>query len=114
VAKRTKRAARTRRVGGYDPEKVARRIREVVGPASNREVAEITGVSREAVRRFLVNGRPSVEFVRALCEQFGESADWLLGVRDTGYRPPPSPRFDRLVESMEECLLQLRAAARRR
>ena len=47
------------------------------------EVARLTNVSQESVRRYVTVGRmPSVAFVAALCDRLEISADWLLTGRD--------------------------------
>ncbi len=55
------------------------RLQEVCGNRTYRQIARDTGNHPETVRRY-VNGRstPSVEFVGAICQVYGYSADWLV------------------------------------
>lgn len=59
-------------------ENLLRRLNEVVGTASTVEIEKKTGVHRESVRRYVKHGPPSAEFVKAICDSYKVSADWLL------------------------------------
>ncbi len=54
------------------------RLRALAGHDSCREIGERTRTHPETVRRYLVGGKPSVEFVRAFADAYGVCADWLL------------------------------------
>lgn len=54
------------------------RINEVVRGLSFREVADITGLNAETIRRYVRGADPSVAFITRLCEAFDLSAEWLL------------------------------------
>lgn len=54
------------------------RMRMVVGNRTYAAVARATGCNDETVRRYLSGGRVSVDFIIALAECYGVSADWLL------------------------------------
>lgn len=54
------------------------RLAVVVEDRPFAEIAERTRLPRETVRRYLLGGEPSVEFIVALCTRFGIRAHWLL------------------------------------
>lgn len=55
------------------------RLDEVVGGQSIREIADCLQMCPETARRMLRGeGRPSEEFLRAVCAKFNVSAHWLL------------------------------------
>src|SRR5262245_29197288 len=54
------------------------RLDEVVGTMSVNEISDKTGVHWESIRRYLKHGPPSAEFIKAVCEEYKVSADWLL------------------------------------
>lgn len=54
------------------------RINSVVAGLSFRELAELTGLNAETIRRYVRGAEPSVAFIARLCEVFGLSAEWLL------------------------------------
>ena len=55
------------------------RLREIVGNTPLDQLAELSDVHPETVRRYL-NGKstPSVLFVIAVCERFNVNSQWLL------------------------------------
>lgn len=79
----------------FDPTAVARRIREVVGARS----------------LLSDKGDPSAGFIHRLCETFGLSADWLLGVRPKGPVPETVAKIDKLIGAAQRCLVILGAVA---
>lgn len=54
------------------------RLRSVCRPFTCRELADLTHVSSESVRRYLGGQNPGVVFLKRLCEVLNISADWLL------------------------------------
>lgn len=54
------------------------RLRSVCRPFTCRELADLTHVSYESVRRYLGGQNPGVVFLKRLCEVLNISADWLL------------------------------------
>jgi transcriptional regulator with XRE-family HTH domain len=61
------------------------RINSIVAGLSFRELAELTGLNAETIRRYVRGADPSVAFIARLCEVFELSAEWLLfgrGPRD--------------------------------
>jgi transcriptional regulator with XRE-family HTH domain len=60
------------------PTTLHERMRMVVGGRSFAAVSRATGFNDETVRRYLSGGRVSVDFIIALAERYGVSADWLL------------------------------------
>lgn len=60
------------------PQTLRDRMRVAVGSATCREVGLRTKTHPETVRRYLGTGTASVEFIRALIQSYGLSADWLL------------------------------------
>ena len=67
------------------PSELHDRINSVVAGLSFREVAELTGLNAETIRRYVRGADPSVAFIARLCEVFELSAEWLLfgrGPRD--------------------------------
>lgn len=70
-----------------EPTTLHDRIGEVVRGLSFRELAELTGLNAETIRRYVRGAEPSVAFVTNLCDAFELSAEWLLhgrGPRDRG------------------------------
>lgn len=57
---------------------VRRRMHEVVACMPYRSIGEMTSTHPETVRRYLLSGRPSVEFLGAVCEAFEVCAEWML------------------------------------
>jgi hypothetical protein len=72
-------AARPSR-GDFNQYEVAKRLREIAGDYTLRELGKETGANHETIRRYLEDGKPSVEFVHSFCRRFKVSADWLLGI----------------------------------
>lgn len=66
------------------PSGLCERLRVACKGLTLREIAAMTGASKEAVRRYLAGSPPSVEFLARLCEAQSLSADWLL----CGVGPP--------------------------
>ncbi|MEZ6233365.1 MAG: helix-turn-helix transcriptional regulator [Phycisphaerales bacterium] len=54
------------------------RLEHAVGERTYRQVADLTGVHAENVRRYMQGQAPSLAFVVAFCRSLGISADWLL------------------------------------
>lgn len=54
------------------------RLDEVVGTESVNDISKKTGVHWESIRRYLKHGPASAEFIKAVCEEYKVSADWLL------------------------------------
>ncbi|MCA9287832.1 MAG: helix-turn-helix transcriptional regulator [Phycisphaerales bacterium] len=54
------------------------RLEHAVGDRTYRQVADLTGVHAENVRRYMQGQAPSLAFVVAFCRSLGISADWLL------------------------------------
>jgi hypothetical protein len=80
MAKKKKKTARRSARSGFNPYEVARRLRDVAGDLTLRELGKETGANHETIRRYLDEGKPSVEFVHSFCKRFSVSSDWLLGV----------------------------------
>jgi hypothetical protein len=54
------------------------RLKEVAGHFTYSEISRQTGIHRESCRRYLVHGKPTMEFLAVLCQSMGISAHWLL------------------------------------
>jgi hypothetical protein len=81
MAKKKKKKTVSRRARSeYNQFEVAKRLREVAGDLTLRELGKETGANHETIRRYLDDGKPGVEFVHSFCRRFSVSADWLLGV----------------------------------
>lgn len=57
---------------------IRRRLHEVFAGLAYRSVGEMTSLHPETVRRYMLSGRPSVEFLTAVCEAFEVSVEWLV------------------------------------
>ena len=59
------------------------RIREIRGTRSQREIAEIFGITKASWSNY-ENGKHEipVSTMAELCQRFGYSADWILGLSD--------------------------------
>jgi hypothetical protein len=57
---------------------IKRRLNNAAGPDSISEVARITRTSRETTRRYMAQGRPSVEFIITFCRSYDVNPTWLL------------------------------------
>lgn len=68
------------RAGTVDLPSVQSRLREVLGRTSFAEIARRTGLHAESVRRYCgdPDGKPSLQFVMAVCEAWNVNANWLL------------------------------------
>ena len=67
---------------------LAARMVAAVGSRSYREISQLTCECPETVRRYLNNGRPSVEFIAALCRGLRVSPEWMLyGAGESGAAP---------------------------
>lgn len=54
------------------------RLRQAIGDLQPRQVADITGLNPETIRRVIAGGAPTTEFVQTVCATMDISADWLL------------------------------------
>jgi hypothetical protein len=54
------------------------RLRAVAGPATFREVGQMTGTHPENARRYLQGGSVGLKFFKNFCNAYNVSADWLL------------------------------------
>jgi len=102
-------------VGAPEPATLHDRICEVVRGLSFRELAEVTGLNAETIRRYVRGADPSVAFVTRLCDAFDLSAEWLLhgrgpqdrgaaaehALRSAGYARLLAALADRLEERAE-------------
>ncbi|MFM9958694.1 MAG: hypothetical protein ACKVZJ_11505 [Phycisphaerales bacterium] len=61
-----------------EPGSLHERLRIVAGQRSYRSIGEITNQNTETVRRYMLGAAPSIEFVSAMCDRFGVSAEWML------------------------------------
>lgn len=59
-------------------ENIRRRLRSVFGNMSFAAVGRVTHFHRETVRRYMTTVPPPLTFIRAVCEHFGISANWLI------------------------------------
>lgn len=82
------------REGAEAPRAGAARLREAVGSQPDAQVARRTGFNRETVRRYLSGRVVSVQFVVAVAEGDGVSADGLILGRG-GTRPGTGEGRDR-------------------
>lgn len=72
------------------------RLQEASEGYSYREVADLTGIHPETVRRYLTKGRPPAYFVAAFCSAMQVSPAWL--VFGTGHRPDKAPKASGFLE----------------
>ncbi|MCB9845677.1 MAG: hypothetical protein H6811_06805 [Phycisphaeraceae bacterium] len=85
------------------------RLHAVLSARNLREIAAITGVHHETVRRYLLGHSPSAAFLTAVCTQLRVNGHWLL----TGQGPislddapfllrgmPPSTLLEALMTSL--------------
>jgi transcriptional regulator with XRE-family HTH domain len=77
---------------------VSRRLQKLLGGRTAREVAERTGVHPETVRRYMGGMTPSVEFVAAICREFGVSGDWLLLDRGNMYPSSEAASLEQITQ----------------
>lgn len=89
------------------------RLRSVCRPFTCRELADLTHVSYESVRRYLGGQNPGVVFLKRLCEVLNISADWLLLGRGVPmFQPDAAPEnvegnIDRALETLGAYFKQL-------
>ena len=57
---------------------ICRRLNQIFGHASNREVAQRTNCHTETVRRYRKTGQTKASFIAAVSVEYEVSADWLL------------------------------------
>jgi transcriptional regulator with XRE-family HTH domain len=65
---------------------VANRLRRIADGLTFREIAECTGMNPETVRRYMRGGNPCIRFVFRFCQEFGTSADAVLGLASRALR----------------------------
>ncbi|HED54466.1 MAG TPA: hypothetical protein ENJ00_09755 [Phycisphaerales bacterium] len=71
---------------------LAARLREITNGLNYPQIASKHGISSETARRYLRDGKPSVQFVISLARSSGVSLDWLLLGR--------GPRFNSEVDHL--------------
>ncbi len=76
------------RPADHSRDTVAGRIAEAAGYTVASVIAARTGFHGETVRRYLCGRTPSIAFVRAFCDAYGVSADWVLMVGEAGTQEP--------------------------
>ena len=68
-----------------------RRMRQITGDRSCRQIGEDTDTHPETVRRYLTTGTRCARFIAALCRTYGADARWLLlGADPTTHASMPS------------------------
>jgi hypothetical protein len=96
------------------------RIRILVGGEPCRIIGQATRTHPESVRRYLSGAKIPAEFVRALVDAYGVSADWLLRGEGCMYRRDCAEAALRaastadLIAALEQRLTSVEQSARRR
>jgi len=73
-------------------EVITKRLRELRGESSLREMAESIGIKYSAWARYEAGGAlPGAEILERICRVHACSSDWLLGLRDAGSETPKLP-----------------------
>lgn len=55
-----------------------RRLEQVLGGYTYKAIGELTGISTETARRYMLGQTPGAEFLATLCEKLNINAEWLL------------------------------------
>lgn len=55
-----------------------KRLEQVLAGRTYKSIAEMTGISTETARRYMLGQTPSAEFLAAVCEKMAVNAEWLL------------------------------------
>ena len=67
----------------YNSELVVKRIKELQGAESENSMANRLGISQVTLNYCLSGKRkPSLDIVYRICDMYGVSTDWLLGLTD--------------------------------
>lgn len=67
----------------YNPKIVIKRIKELQGDESENSMAKRLGISQVTLNYCLSGKRkPSLDLVYRICDIYGSSIDWLLGLSD--------------------------------
>ena len=67
----------------YNPKIVIKRIKELQGDESENSMAKRLGISQVTLNYCLSGKRkPSLDLVYRICDIYGSSIDWLLGLTD--------------------------------
>ena len=67
----------------YNPKIVIKRIKELQGDKSENSMAKRLGISQVTLNYCLSGKRkPSLDLVYRICDIYGSSIDWLLGLTD--------------------------------
>lgn len=71
----------------FSPERFRERVEQAIGSRTYGDLARMTGVNKETIRRHVSTGSFSFDTFTRLCEALGVSADWLLfgGPDDVSY-----------------------------
>lgn len=60
------------------------RLQQTVGHLTFSQIAGLTGVHPETVRRYMTRGRPPAYFVASICKMLGVSLEWLMNGSTNG------------------------------
>lgn len=54
------------------------RLEQILGGYTYKAIGELTGISTETARRYMLGQTPGAEFLATLCQKLNISAEWLL------------------------------------
>lgn len=54
------------------------RLEQILGGYTYKAIGELTGISTETARRYMLGQTPGAEFLAALCQKLNINAEWLL------------------------------------
>ena len=87
----------------YNSELVVRRIKELQGGESENSMANRLGISQVTLNYCLSGKRkPSLDIVYRICDMYGVSTDWLLGLSDVRARLVEGERETKLPENTQK------------
>lgn len=102
------------------------RLREARGNRSQAAVAKLLGIAQQNYQRYEKGVvEPSLAMIHSICVTLGCSADWLLGIGDSGHGPEPAApdlsgsacaacaEKDKVIASQASAIRDISAAAAR-
>ena len=86
----------------YNPKIVIKRIKELQGDESENSMAKRLGISQVTLNYCLSGKRkPSLDLVYRICDIYGSSIDWLLGLTDQRSPFIEAPRENKVSKTPE-------------
>lgn len=97
----------------YNPKIVIKRIKELQGDESENSMAKRLGISQVTLNYCLSGKRkPSLDLVYRICDIYGSSIDWLLGLSDDR-GGSAAPAQQKIIAAQPDVLREIRELKKR-